>query len=323
MVAPSENLLHAVTRSLAAWNVVVEAVPDDNPGPTMPASSSEGRRIAARYDALAVVWVSESNDGFALWVFDSRTDQVLARPLPSGPPFDEPMAAQVALTVKTLLRTIPELIPDELSPEHAPVDRTVDRTVDETTVTPRTMSESTPEPMQEQVGVDVLMAAGLRGLALTPGVPDARMLLGVTLWPRGLGRALGLSLLIESGPGVQSPHSELDARWTDSSLIVGVRGRLHLGARLDIGGNLGLGARLTTLHGETRAGSPVAERRVTLVSRAEIELGVRLAPWLRLELRVGTLLGWSVQRYFAGNELALDVNRASVQGLLGLEFRIR
>lgn len=311
MVAPSENLLHAVTRTLAAWNVEVAAVPDDNPGPTMPASSSEGRRIAEQYDALAVVWVSESNDGFALWVFDRRTDQVAARPLPSGPPFDEPLAAQVALTVKTLLRTIPQFRSDNRQ----------EPTTDEAIVT-----RPSPESMQEAeelLGVDILAAAGVRGLALTPGVPDARVALGVTLRPRGFRRALGLSLLLESGPGVQSPHSDLDARWTDSSLTLGVGGRLHLGARFDVGASIGFGARFTTLDGETRVGSPVARRRVTLVSRAEVELGVMLVPWIRLMLRGGTHVGWTVQRYFAGDELALDVRRASLQGLFGLEFRVQ
>lgn len=317
MVAPSENLLHAVTRTLAAWDVEVAAVPDDNPGPTMPASSSEGRRIAEQHGAIAVVWVSESEDGFALWVFDRRTDQVAARPLPSGPPFDEPLAAQVALTVKTLLRTIPQFRGDSRHNLNTERESMAPRPAREP------MPESMPLPEDERWGVDILTAAGVRGLALTPGIPDARVALGVTLRPSGFRRALGLSLLLESGPGVRTTHSDLDARWTDSSLTLGIGGRLHLGARFDVGASVGFGGRLTTLDGQTRLGSQVARRRVTLVSRAELELGVTLVPWLRLMLRGGTRIGLMVQRYFAGDELALDVNRASVHALLGLEFRIR
>lgn len=333
VVAPSDILLHALTQSLAAWNVQIQAVPDDNPGPSMPASSSEGRRIAGRYNALAVVWVSESESGFALWVFDQRTDRVLARPLPSGPPFDEPMAAQVALAVKTMLRSIPELAPGEAAPGeadppdgHRPVDDVNEGHGSDTAehrVTSEPAQERAPTQERDPHGLDVLVAGGLRGRAVTPGAPDARFLLGATLWPSGLERALGLSTFVESGPGVQSPHAELDARWTDSSLMFAVRGRLRVGTHFDLGATLGFGARLTTLHGETNAGSPVARLRVTPISRVEVELGAQLARWLRLEIRAGTLIGWSVQRYFTGNELALDVSRVSVQALIGLEFRIR
>ncbi|MFT5354745.1 MAG: hypothetical protein ACI9KE_001953 [Polyangiales bacterium] len=326
VVAPSDVLTHALSQSLSAWNIQIEGVPDDNPGPTMPSSSAEGRRIAEHYDALAVVWVSESDDGFALWVFDGRTNRVVARPLPSGPPFDEPMAAQVALIVKTLLRSIPELAPD--APNHR---HNADRQEPPTVVAPaheESLVESSPVEVNTPhdtvlLGWDVLVAGGVRGYATSPNSPDARFLLGVTLWPGGQQRALGLSILVESGPGIRSAHTALDARWTDSSLMFGVRGRLHLGAHFDLGATLGLGVRFTTLRGETSARSQVAQLHINPTSRVDLELGMMLIPWLRIELRAGTTIGWSVQRYFTGDDLALEVVRFGAHALLGLEFQIR
>ncbi|HWO07821.1 MAG TPA: hypothetical protein VNN80_00035 [Polyangiaceae bacterium] len=97
------SLDRAVRTSLAPWHMRIEVVAARSPGSTMPLTALRARALAEELDADAIVWVSDSPDGAALWVHDARTGNVTARATPN-PPFDVPTAAALALSVKTILR---------------------------------------------------------------------------------------------------------------------------------------------------------------------------------------------------------------------------
>ncbi len=97
------TLDRAVRMSLAPWSMRLEVVDARSPGSSMPISAVRARVLAHELGADALVWISESADGAALWVHDARTGNVTARAAPT-PPFDMPTAAALALSVKTVLR---------------------------------------------------------------------------------------------------------------------------------------------------------------------------------------------------------------------------
>ena len=97
------TLDRAIRRTLAPWSMRLEVVSARSPGSSMPISAVRARVLAEELAADALVWISESADGAALWVHDARTDSLTARATPT-PPFDMPTAAALALSVKTVLR---------------------------------------------------------------------------------------------------------------------------------------------------------------------------------------------------------------------------
>src|SRR5687768_10865434 len=69
LVDPDPQLESAVRGTLQAWRtpVVVERIA--GPGSTMPGSADRARLLARRRGAAAVVWISQSEEGFALWMY--------------------------------------------------------------------------------------------------------------------------------------------------------------------------------------------------------------------------------------------------------------
>ena len=104
LLEPDPEFERAIRSVLEPWDTAVVVQKLGGPGNTMPASAERARAIATQSNAEAVVWVSQSNEGTALWMYDVRSDRVVARELSSRPPFDQGTAASVALMVKTLLR---------------------------------------------------------------------------------------------------------------------------------------------------------------------------------------------------------------------------
>lgn len=70
----------------------------------MPIAVDRARDIARDERADVLVWVSASDAGHALWIYDVASDHASARELEISPPFEPATAAAVALAVKTLLR---------------------------------------------------------------------------------------------------------------------------------------------------------------------------------------------------------------------------
>lgn len=102
MGAP-ENVERATRAALAPWHIEIVTAPAD-PALVSESSFERARTLARTHDADAVVWLTVSETGHALRLFDARQEHLLTRPLASGPPFSEPAAASLALSIKTLLR---------------------------------------------------------------------------------------------------------------------------------------------------------------------------------------------------------------------------
>src|SRR5688572_14141836 len=81
LVDPDPELAAAIEASLHAWGTVVVLERASGPGNSMPGSAEEARRRAATHQVQAVVWISRAEDGDALWIYDARSDRVLARRL--------------------------------------------------------------------------------------------------------------------------------------------------------------------------------------------------------------------------------------------------
>jgi hypothetical protein len=103
VLSGNPTLDRALRMSLAPWSMRLEVVTARSPGSSMPISAMRARVLAQELSADALVWISDTPEGAALWVHDARTGNVTARTTPS-PPFDIPTAAALALSVKTVLR---------------------------------------------------------------------------------------------------------------------------------------------------------------------------------------------------------------------------
>jgi len=103
VLSGNPTLDRALRMSLGPWRMRLEVVTARSPGSSMPISAVRARVLAQELSADALVWISDTPEGAALWVHDARTGNVTARATPS-PPFDIPTAAALALSVKTVLR---------------------------------------------------------------------------------------------------------------------------------------------------------------------------------------------------------------------------
>jgi len=105
LLSSDRALAHAVESALRPWGIVIVTTNDTTLGPTMPLAAAQAKAIAERNNVDGVTWVSLSADGPALWTYDTHTGQATSRPLRSAPPYDEELAASVALSLKTELRS--------------------------------------------------------------------------------------------------------------------------------------------------------------------------------------------------------------------------
>jgi hypothetical protein len=149
VLSGNPTLDRALRMSLGPWRMRLEVVSARSPGSSMPISAMRARVLAQELSADALVWISDTSEGAALWVHDARTGNVTARSTPS-PPFDIPTAAALALSVKTVLRAS-GLAPEGRDagaeePEPAPLPRTpVSRPPQVTPAEPPPPPEDIPE----------------------------------------------------------------------------------------------------------------------------------------------------------------------------------
>lgn len=315
LVEPDEHLRHAVEAALEPWGMSVLPVASGSPGATMPSSAERGRALARTHDAEAVVWISRSEDGHAVWVYDGRQDRVIARPLPDGPPFDRPTAAEVALIVKTLLR-------------QGPVARPLLRPASRDGI-----EDASPGPSEAAPGVratarrarewTLMTSVGARFAATAPDRAETRFVLWLTIWPVVLDGHLGVGLSLASGPGLAVGTPELSAHWTETALMLTLRSRLHLGDAVDLGATLGAGAHLTTLDGTlSRSGQAASVLRSNPLLAIDLVLGLRLDERLRVEARAGSSFPLRTQTYLVGEATGFELMPANVRALLSAEIAI-
>jgi hypothetical protein len=105
LIDADEELEHAVSLALSPWGVTTSLTHEPAPGSDLPGAARRAAALCRQLAVSVVVWVSESDRGSLLWIYDAETDEVSTRELDEKPPFSSPAAASVALSLKALLRT--------------------------------------------------------------------------------------------------------------------------------------------------------------------------------------------------------------------------
>ena len=222
VLGSDEELLRALSLSLSPWGV--ETTRSDAPPPeaSQPAAVEGASALARQLGVEAVVWISRTERGSLLWVFDARAGDVTTRILTETPPFDSAAAASVALSVKTVLRSSVVAPPDERfgaqqqPPPPPPVE---------------------PAPAKRVFALEV--GAGTHWVA--EGKAEPRLTLGAVAWIAAA-RRIGLSLEWAYGSGLNIDEDDFRGSYRELVGSGAVRFRwLHepdISAALSLGGGV-------------------------------------------------------------------------------------
>jgi hypothetical protein len=246
VIDAEELVVHALDVALSPWDVAIDEHAIAPPGATMPMAVERARELARETEADAVVWLSSSDGGYALWVYDADSDRASARRLPSGPPFNDTTAAGIALSVKTLLRAT------VIAP-------------------PRERFGAAPEADRDPTfRFDLSFGSAAR--TGNPGVFEPRGGVGVSLWPASLGHHLGVVVAFEGGSGIRVANARFTATVLDLSGRVALAGSWRFGRLLAIEPSLGAAAHAILIDGFV-----VADESSKSVQRLDPAIEPRLA----------------------------------------------
>jgi hypothetical protein len=198
VLTPDDELLRAISLSLSPWGVETIRSDAPSPAPSQPEAVRATARLARDLGVDAVVWVSSTEGGSLLWVFDARAGDVTTRMLAEIPPFDSAAAAAVALSVKTVLRSSAVAPPEE-------------------------RFGAQPEASFAQRSWAIELGAG--GQWVSPRQPELRFEVAGAVWLTAA-RRFGVSLEASYGPGLGIDDALY--RGTYREFIAGVRGRYRI-----------------------------------------------------------------------------------------------
>lgn len=105
VIDADEELAHAIVLALSPWGVTARLTHEASPGTDLPMAAHRAAALSRELAVSVLVWISTSEQGSLLWIYDAETKEVITRELPERPPFSSPAAASVALSLKALLRT--------------------------------------------------------------------------------------------------------------------------------------------------------------------------------------------------------------------------
>ncbi|HEX3771335.1 MAG TPA: hypothetical protein VHV30_10740 [Polyangiaceae bacterium] len=301
-VDPDEQLVRALEVALSPWDAAVVAVRVDEaaerPGATMPIAVDRARAIARDARADVLVWVSASDGGNALWIYDVDSDHASARALDMAPPFEPAIAAQVALAVKTLLRGTVVAPP------------------------PERFGAAMSEPTWILGG-----SAGGAARLSSSRLPEARLGIHASLWPAAAGHRWGIALDVEDGTGAHTLTGAFSGSLSDAAA------RLALGLRVPFGGtapwavlepSAGVAAHLLTLDGVV-----IADAASVTVRRVDVAFEPRLAfdfAFLGGRLLAGPCLAASIlgrwQRFFVHDTAVVEAGPVTLEGALELALAL-
>jgi hypothetical protein len=297
-VDPDEQLARALEVALSPWGATVLQVHIETPGATMPMAVDRARSIAQGANADVLVWVSDSDGGHALWIYDLASDHASARALDAAPPFEPATAAAVALAVKTLLRGTVVAPPPErfgaVAPEHASLPSWI-------------------------LGASVGVATRLTSSSLTSG----RAALETSFWPAALGHRVGLALDLEDGLSGRAESTAFNGTLSDGAARLALGARLPLADWATLEPSLGGALHLLTLDGVVLERTNVDVRRLDVAFEPRLRLdftllGGRLlfGPWVG-----ATILGrW--QRFLVHGASVVEVGPVGMEGALQLALAI-
>jgi hypothetical protein len=239
VLRPDDELFRAITLSLSPWGVETRKSDAPLPAPSQPEAVQVASRLARELGVEAVVWVTSSERGSLLWVFDARAGDVTTRLLDETPPFDSASAASVALSVKTVLRSSVVAPPAErfgAEPARAPAARVF----------------------------SLELGAGLNWLDERKREP--RIELGATAWIAARGR-LGVNVEVSSGPGVDIDEPSFSGRYRE--FVAGGKARFRMLHDPGLSAALGLGG---ALHFTRLDGTLVESSLARNVNRTNVSL---------------------------------------------------
>jgi hypothetical protein len=307
MVQPGEALERAARTALEPWGVKIVVVSGPNPGASAPRAIEVAQAMTAKQEVSAVIWLSEHEQRVALWIYDAASNQVIARPISSLPPFDEPVAAAIALSIKTLLRysaTAPAAerfgaqSPDtgSVAPPVESGDATVTQDASREPEHRAVTNAAGPGDLPKYRHYEFEVSGGMRFLRTRPADYEPRLGLGLTWWPSV--SWLGIRLAGETGPGVAVSGASFQGRLVETQVLLSARLRGTLTEAWQVTLSLGGGVQLGLLDGSLLPEvQPTREVRVDPVLAIELQADWVISAWVRLGVRAGT--SWMRSRQFS------------------------
>jgi hypothetical protein len=274
VLEPDSELFRAVSLSLSAWGVETIRSDAPPPPPLQPQAVQVAAGLARQLGVEAVVWVSSTEGGSLLWVFDARAREITTRMLAERPPFDSSAAASVALSVKTVLRASVVAPPEE---------------------------RFGTEPAQPKARLFAL-ELGVGGNWLADHKAQLRFELGAVAW-LAVARRLGVSLELSSGPALTIADSVYQGRYFEH--VAAAKARFRFIREPGLWAALGLGGALhwTALEGalvESSIERNVSRLNVSLDAQASFSVYLGAATYLGASADLSYLL--SYQRYLVGGQ---------------------
>jgi hypothetical protein len=301
----------AIDVTLSAWGIELVAV-SESAGATMPDAATRARTQAAELELDATVWISETDSGAALWIYDADSDRVVARPLPQRPPFDEPTAAAVALTIKTLLR----------HSKLAPIEERFGAQEALALRRPLPLPPlPEPAPLRTHWGFEAMAAVRFRDASSTSHL-EPRVGIGLEVAPAFAGGWLAAFALFRAGGGVGVEAPSLSARFSDSTLSGGLRARVVAIGGFSLRAAAGASAHITELDGALiDDAAAVSANRVN----PSIDLGLlarfAVTGGVSLDARLEAGVAGRRQRYTVAGEDALELPRAEIEAAVVLNVQ--
>jgi hypothetical protein len=185
------------------------------------------------------VWISTSDRGAVLWVYDAQGEEITTRILASGPPFESSAAASVALSLKTLLRA--------------------------TEVAPESERFGAPPPGGTTARARWQLQIGGEDRFFAAGRQDLRFMVGACWWWRTPPKGIGLSAEVSAGPGATVSDARFTGRFRDLAVAPSLRWQVVAGERAAAVVQAGPSAHFTFLDGSLVAGgAPASSKRVNI-----------------------------------------------------------
>ena len=351
LVGVPARLEQAAVTSLSPWHITVLTLPGD---PALDDGSliQRGRELVASNRVQAVFWVGKRNDHYTLWFYDARNEHIESRAVPGEAPFNDAVAAAVALSIKTLLRNS-ELLPDIPDPgdppgagnealmngdagaadgassssEQAgnPADVPAHDPVDAQGSGEEIPVEPTPAPTPAPAsGPSHTLEFGAQGgvrLGLSNNSSTDPRLGLIAAWsPLHLFPRYSLEFELRLGPTTSVERSGLDGRFSDTAARIAVRRTLLGSSRgLALAASLGAAIHSTRIQGTlVDTMQPANVSRLNPAGFGRVRASIRIgARWLAAAHLTGTSL-LQRQLYEVNGVSAYTVSRYSIEAGAGL-----
>ncbi len=276
------ELEHAVSVALSPWGVTIATTHQPSPGNDLLTATSRAAALCRQLTVNVVVWVSESDRGSLLWIYDAETNQVTTRELAEQPPFSSPAAASVALSLKALLRTT------DIAPQ---------------------LERAVPPPLLRRT-VSERLTLGASGSVrfIARDTTEVRGSVGGMWWVRPGPTRIGAALFFGAGPGVSIRTPHFAGKFRDLSVSAVLAWQV-IGSRF-VRSSLfgGATAHFSKLSGVSQSLAQSAEsQRVTPTLDAGSDIALTLGGGFHLDLGVKALYLPRRPRYLVKGETVLSL----------------